>query len=47
MKNRAVAQYYGTKDTIQVSALILDDSGTASIHQQLKKGTVRLLQNEV
>ncbi len=47
MKNRVVAQYYGTKDTIQVSALVLDDSGTASIHPQLKKGTVRLLKNEV
>ncbi len=47
MKNRVVARYYGTQDTIQVSALVLDDSGTSSLHEQLKVGAVRLLKNEV
>jgi len=47
MKNRVVARYYGTQDAIQVSALILDDSGTSSLHAQLKQGTIRLQKNEV
>lgn len=47
MKNRVVARYYGTQDMIQVSALVLDDSGTASLHAQLKRGVVRLQANEV
>jgi hypothetical protein len=47
MKNRVVARYYGTQDTIQVSSLVLDDSGTMSLHPQMKTGSVRLLKNEV
>ena len=47
MKNRVVARYYGTQDVIQVSALVLDDTGATSLHPQMKTGAVRLLKNDV
>jgi hypothetical protein len=47
MKNRVVTRYYGLQDTIQVSALVLDDAGTASLHDQLKEGVLRLRKGDV